>query len=622
MYEALTNRSRSSKQRILIFLDVLILLLALYGSFALRFEMDFPDRFFQNIWILFPTMTFLGLALLLGLGLSRIHLEAFERNAIFRTGVCSFGMVIIFSAVNYIFDYGFPRAVPVIFGMLFFAANISSRVAGQYLLDYLPKGKSSQKRVLVYGAGQKGIKLVSMLRQTPGIHPVAFVDDNQDVVGMIASGLPVIGTYKLADYIRMKKVDLIIVASETISESRRIALFEQLSELKCDVQALPSFLEIIEGADLISGLKPVTVDDLLGRNKIDLDLPEIDRTYAGKSIMVTGAGGSIGSELCRQFIKCGIRKLVLFEHSEFALYAVDRKLHDSAKQAGIELIPVLGSVTDRVRVESAICVNNVQIVFHAAAYKHVPLVEINELTGLYNNVIGTRNVAKAARKFGVERFILISTDKAVRPTNIMGSSKRLAELVIQDMASRWHGTLFSMVRFGNVLGSSGSVIPLFQEQIAKGGPVTVTDENVTRYFMTINEASRLVLLAGSFARGGDVFVLDMGDPVRIYDLARSMIELSGRTVRSANKQHGDIAIEFTGLRPGEKLYEELLIGDHMLATPHKKILRAREIALSEIEVANAIRDLKVAYDSDDIILARSIIERWVDGYKSPRVSCN
>jgi FlaA1/EpsC-like NDP-sugar epimerase len=531
-------------------------------------------------------------------------------------------MVVIFSAVNYMFDYGVPRAVPVIFGVLFFAANISSRVAGQYLLDYLPKGKLSKKRVLIYGAGQKGIKLVSMLRQTTGIHPVAFVDDNQDVVGMIASGLPVIDANKLTDYIRLKKIDLIVVAFETITNPSHITLFEQLNEQKCDVQTLPSFLELIEGADLISGLKPVTVDDLLGRNKIDLDLPEIDRTYAGKIVMVTGAGGSIGSELCRQFIQCGIRKLVLFEHSEFALYAIDRKLRDSAKQAGIELIPVLGSVTDRVRIESAICANDVQIILHAAAYKHVPLVEINELTGLYNNVIGTRIVAEAARKYGAERFILISTDKAVRPTNIMGSSKRLAELVIQDMASRSNKTLFSMVRFGNVLGSSGSVIPLFQDQIAKGGPVTVTDENVTRYFMTINEASCLVLLAGSFACGGDVFVLDMGDPVKIFDLAHSMIELSGRTVRSVDMPHGDIAIELTGLRPGEKLYEELLIGDHMLATPHKKILRAKELTLSEIEVANAVQDIKIAYQSDDTVFARAIIKRWVDGYTAPLVSCN
>ncbi|MBE9477594.1 MAG: polysaccharide biosynthesis protein, partial [Proteobacteria bacterium] len=391
--------------------------------------------------------------------------------------------------------------------------------------------------------------------------------------------------------------------------------------LGCKVQTLPSFLDIISGTQPLESLHPIAMDDLLSREKIDIKMPEVDRTYAGKTVMVTGAGGSIGSELCRQLLKCRIRKLVLFDHSELALYAIDRELRPIAKAAGVDLVPVLDSVTDKARVDAVFSANNIQIVLHAAAYKHVPMVEINELAGLYNNVIGTRNVAQAARKFGLERFILISTDKAVRPTNVMGSSKRLAELVVQDLASRCQKTLFSMVRFGNVLGSSGSVIPLFQGQIAKGGPVTVTDKNVTRYFMTINEASRLVLLAGSFACGGDVFVLDMGAPVKIYDLARLMIKLSGRTVRDVGNPNGDIAVELTGLRPGEKLYEELLIGDDMLVTPHKKILRARETALSEIEIAKAIRDLKTAFDTDDAISARAVIARWVDGYQPPRVRC-
>jgi FlaA1/EpsC-like NDP-sugar epimerase len=336
--------------------------------------------------------------------------------------------------------------------------------------------------------------------------------------------------------------------------------------------------------------------------------------------MVTGAGGSIGSELCRQLVNCGIRSLILFEHSEYALYLIERELLPIANDAGVKLIPVLGSVTDNLRVEAAFRANDVQIVLHAAAYKHVPLVEANEIAGLHNNVIGTRIVADSARKVGLERFILISTDKAVRPTNIMGSSKRLAELIVQDFAARYKTTLFSMVRFGNVLGSSGSVVPLFQEQIAKGGPITLTDGNVTRYFMTITEAARLVLLAGSFSCGGDVFVLDMGKPIKIYNLACSMIKLSGRTVRDADNPKGDIEIKVTGLRPGEKLYEELLIGNEMLTTPHSKIFRAQESSLSEIEMANVVRDLIRAFEADDAVSARNIVALWVEGYQKTHVS--
>lgn len=621
MYEALTNQSRLSKQVILICLDVFILLFALYGAFALQFGLLLPDDTLHKFQTLFPAMAFLGLTLFLGLGLSRIKIQAFERNAILRTGLCSIGMVLICSFANEIIVSGAPRSVPIIFGVLFFAVNISSRVAGQYLLDYLPKGKSSQKRVLVYGAGQKGIELVSMLRQAPGIYPVAFVDDDPEKIGMIAAGLPVTNVRKITDIIKAKEIDLVIVALQALTENHQNMVLNQLRKLECEVKTLQEFLEVIDSFDRDGRLKQAAIDGLLCRDKILLNVPEIDRSYDNKSVMVTGAGGSIGSELCQQLIKCGIRRLVLFEHSEFALYAIERRLRQAAQNEDIDLVPVLGSVTDKSRVEDALLTNQVQIVLHAAAYKHVPLVEANELAGLYNNVIGTRNVAKAAHRFNIERFILISTDKAVRPTNIMGSSKRLAELVVQDLASRSSETLFSMVRFGNVLGSSGSVIPLFQDQIAKGGPVTVTDKNVTRYFMTIQEASRLVLLAGSFARGGDVFVLDMGDPVKIYDLARLMIELSGRTVRDGDNPNGDIAVELIGLRPGEKLYEELLIGDEILETPHKKILRARETMLSEIEVANIIRDLKIAFESNDNKSARASIERWVDGYKPPQAVC-
>jgi FlaA1/EpsC-like NDP-sugar epimerase len=332
---------------------------------------------------------------------------------------------------------------------------------------------------------------------------------------------------------------------------------------------------------------------------------------------VSGAGGSIGSELCRQLIGCNIKKLVLLEHSEFNLYAILGELEKLEEATGTKVIPVLGSVRDESLLNRILADEGVQIILHAAAYKHVPLVENNELAGLNNNVLGTRTLAKAAVRASVERFILISTDKAVRPTNIMGASKRMAEMVVQDFASRSTSTLFSMVRFGNVLGSSGSVIPLFKRQIETGGPLTVTHADVTRFFMTIPEAARLVLLCGGYTRGGDVFVLDMGEATKIVDLAKKIIKLSGRTVKDAENPDGDIEIQITGLRPGEKLYEELLLGNDMLTTPHQKILRAQEGKLSELEIATMVKDIQVATEKESAHAAREAVARWVEEYQPP-----
>jgi len=353
--------------------------------------------------------------------------------------------------------------------------------------------------------------------------------------------------------------------------------------------------------------------DLLGRTRLDKALPVAAASYAGRVVMITGAGGSIGAELCRQLIALRPRKLVFLERSEPALYALDMGLRAKAAAAGIEVVPVLGSVTDARLLRRTLTRHAVEVVLHAAAYKHVPMVEMNPIAGLVNNVIGTRRMAEAARAAGVRRFILISTDKAVRPQSVMGASKRLAEIIVQDLARHSANTLFSMVRFGNVLGSSGSVVPLFQAQIARGGPVTLTHGEASRYFMTIREAARLVLLAGGFARGGDTFVLDMGAPVSIRHLARQMIEASGCTVRDGTTPDGDIEIITTGLRPGEKLHEELLIGDNMLPTPHPKILRARESCPPAAEITQALRELAAAIAAGDDEVARAVIGRWVEG---------
>jgi FlaA1/EpsC-like NDP-sugar epimerase len=348
-------------------------------------------------------------------------------------------------------------------------------------------------------------------------------------------------------------------------------------------------------------------------------LPDGRDLYRGRNVFVSGAGGSIGAELCRQIVACRPARLVLFEVSEVALYQIDRELHDMAASSGVEVVPVLGSVTDQRLCRATLVDHGIDIIFHAAAYKHVPLVEANPLAGIVNNVLGTRALADAAVAAGVARVVLISTDKAVRPTNVMGASKRMAEMVIQDLSRRAPDTVFSMVRFGNVLGSSGSVVPLFAEQIARGGPVTLTHNEVTRYFMTVQEAVSLVLVAGSFAggerhRGGDVYVLDMGKPVRIRDLAERMIHDAGYTVRDAQNPGGDIEILVTGLRPGEKLHEELLIGEGLLTTPHPRILRAREDCASELDMANALARLRIAIGQGDAAAALDVLDTVVEGY--------
>ena len=388
-----------------------------------------------------------------------------------------------------------------------------------------------------------------------------------------------------------------------------------LKELLCKVHSLTGGAGMSNGKALLNSVGSISADDLLGRNIVNLDVPEVAETFAGRSVLITGAGGSIGSELSRQVLSCSPRRIVLFDLCEFALYSIDREIRPLAEQAGVKVAAVLGSICDRARVRSVMQAHDVEIVLHAAAYKHVPLVEGNEIEGVKNNVFGTRVLAELARDLKVDRFIMISTDKAVRPTNVMGASKRLAEMAVQDLQSRSRITRFAIVRFGNVLGSSGSVIPLFSGQIAAGGPVTVTHAEVTRYFMTIPEAAGLVLLAGAYAQGGDLFVLDMGSPVKIIDLARRMIELSGLTVRDAENADGDIEIRMIGLRPGEKLFEELLIGNVVLPTPHPKILRAEETCPSRVELVRILRQLRSAIKANSPEEVRRQISCSVEGFR-------
>lgn len=602
---------------ILLAVDGVLFPISLYVAFALRYGSFYPDWALGKSLFLFPIVTLLGIILAILLGLPRVKLSAMDSRSILSIGVCAIILTALTITISYVFGLNAPRSVPLIFGATFLVLSSGIRIFVQYVLITRKYRSNDQKRVLIYGAGSAGGQLAGALGRTPEVRPVCFVDDKPSLRGLIVSGLPVFASHDIEKVIKDKKIDRIVLAVPSASNQRRKELIEKLTPLDCEVFVLPSILDMIAGKELVDSLKPVSLDDLLGRAKVDLDLPEVAKTYAGKTVMVTGAGGSIGSELCRQLVTCGVQKIVLFEHSEYSLYAIEMELAGLIDASDITVVPVLGTVIDGVVVKNAIAQNSVDVVLHAAAYKHVPLVEANEISGLRNNVIGTQVVAKAALDAQIERFILVSTDKAVRPTNVMGASKRLAELVVQDLASRSKSTLFSMVRFGNVLGSSGSVIPLFQKQLERGGPLTVTHRDVTRYFMTIPEAARLVLLAGSYARGGDVFVLDMGKPVTIWDLARVMIELSGLSVRDADNPDGDIQIDITGLRPGEKLYEELLIDADMLATPHEKILRASESKLDAKTVAGILKELTAASKDNDNARGRAVVEQWVEGYHRP-----
>jgi len=465
--------------------------------------------------------------------------------------------------------------------------------------------------VLIYGAGRTGRQLAAALARDATIRPVAFVDDDPHLQSLTIEGLRVHPARDIDALTARHDIRRIILAMPSATQGQRERLGRALQETGCDVHALPSFADLVtRNARTLFDSRPVDPATLLGRDAVEGDLSGVTDIYAGRRILVTGAGGSIGSELCRQLVRCDPATLILMDHGEHVLFEIERELRTLAPD--LDILPILGSVCDAALVNVLMSAKKIDVVLHAAAYKHVPLVESNAIEGMRNNVIGTRTVANAARESEVERFILVSTDKAVRPTSVMGASKRFAEMIVQDLATRSERTRFSMVRFGNVLGSSGSVIPTFADQIARGGPVTLTHPDVTRYFMTIPEAVRLVLMAGTFARDGDVFVLDMGQPVSIHDIARRMIEVSGYSVRDAANPNGEIAIEITGLRPGEKLHEELLIGSDMLTTPHPRILRAQEGHLSEIELAKALRSLSEAIETRDVALLRTILAQWME----------
>jgi len=510
---------------------------------------------------------------------------------------------------------GVPRTLGLLQPLILLALCVAGRgLAAGFLSPFYDK-LTVRKTVLIYGAGVAGRQLASALRNSE-LHLRGFVDQDPALIGQVMDDCPILSPQDLPVEICRLGVDRILLAIPSASRRRRREIIETLAELPVEIQTLPAILDLAHGKLTVSDLKNVDIEDLLGRDRVIPDPAMLEANLLGQVILVTGAGGSIGSELCRQILASRPQTIILFEISEFALYSIHSECQAFAAREGfsVALVQVLGSVHDRQRVEEVIATYKPYVIFHAAAYKHVPLVEANVLEGVRNNVLGTRELALAARKYGVPHFILISTDKAVRPTSVMGATKRMGEQILQALAASGGDTTFSMVRFGNVLGSSGSVVPLFRSQIAAGGPVTVTHRDMTRYFMMIPEAAQLVIQAGTMAKGGEVFLLDMGEPVRIMDLARNIIHFSGLLVRDEENPAGDIEIAEVGLRPGEKLYEELLIGGQVEQTLHPLIMKADEPSLGWKEMEKEMASLELACTERRTDKAIAILKRAVPDF--------
>lgn len=512
---------------------------------------------------------------------------------------------------------GVPRTVgiiqPILLLLFVGASRALARVwLGDQYLSILKR--ASRPKVLIYGAGTTGRQLVGAMNNSHEMQIVGFLDDDDRLHGHLLNGQPIYNPADLPNLASTLAINDVLLAMPSLSRKRRNEILTQMRTARVAVRTLPSVTDLAQGKVSISDLRELDIDDLLGREPVMPNHILLAMNVRSKVVMVTGAGGSIGSELCRQILSVGPSKLLLIEQSEFALYGIHQELEDKLAGRGITLVPLLASVQDNERMHEIMSTWHPDTVYHAAAYKHVPLVEHNPAEGIKNNVLGTLRTAQAAAENSVSDFVLISTDKAVRPTNIMGASKRLAEMALQALAASTSGTKFSMVRFGNVLGSSGSVVPKFRQQIRDGGPITLTHPEITRYFMTIPEASQLVIQAGAMAKGGDVFVLDMGQSVKIMDLARRMIELSGLTVKDEQNPDGDIAIEISGLRPGEKLYEELLIGDNPKPTVHSRIMKAHEEFIPWAELEGQLRSLEMALNVNDVGVIRLMMEKLVTGY--------
>lgn len=621
-HQKIAHMSRARKRLIMVLADAVALPLALWSAYALRLSDLWPQSHLIAAWPLLLALPPLGVFVFARLGLYRAVVRYIGARALMAVvkGVALLSLL-LFAAAYLWPAFQMPRSIPINFALVALVYVGGSRVLVRGYYQWLIRHYSEKEPVLIYGAGGAGAQLAAALNGGREFFIAAFLDDDPGLWGSSVLGVPVHSPYTARVLVEQYHPSRILLAMPSATKAQRKHALDMLDGVPVHVQSMPSMPEIVSGEATVDQFREVEVEDLLGRDPVPPRDELLDISVRDKVVLVTGAGGSIGSELCRQILRWQPRQLVLLDASEYSLYTIHRELLTLRLENHWEMpiTPFLGTVNDPERMRTIMTHSGVQTVYHAAAYKHVPLVEHNVFQGVRNNVFGTQVVAEAAAATGVERFILISTDKAVRPTNVMGASKRLSELVVQDLAERMKArngnTVFSMVRFGNVLGSSGSVVPLFRQQILNNGPVTVTHPEITRFFMTIPEAALLVIQAGSMAEGGDVFVLDMGHPVKIVDLARRMIELSGLEVKTEDYPEGDITIEFSGLRPGEKLYEELLIGEEVEGTGHPKIMRANEEILDHDSLQDFLATLVAAENSLDVSLARKILKTAVSGFE-------
>ena len=643
--DRLLGLRRRHKRLLQVVADVVLIWLALWLAFVVRLGTDdLVHPLGVHLW-LFAAAPVLSVPLFVRMGMYRAVLRYMGNDAllvIFKA--VSLSALLLALAIYWYRDAPepVPRSLVINYWWLslLLLGGLRLLMRQYFQGDWFSLGQLALSRpvtgnglpkVAVYGAGAAGNQLVTALRMGKQMHPVAFIDDDDGIINRVIAGIKVYKPSRLQQMIAESGAEEILLAMPSVTRARRREILDYLEQFPIPVRTVPGFMDLASGKVKVDDLQEVDIADLLGRDAVPPRQDLFEQCIAGQVVMVTGAGGSIGSELCRQIIGQKPTTLILFEHSEFNLYAIHDELQAriGRESLPLTLLPILGSIRNPVRLQQVMDAWQVQTLYHAAAYKHVPLVEHNIAEGVLNNVMGTLNTAQAAIRAGVRNFVLISTDKAVRPTNVMGSTKRLAEMVLQALSheavpvlldessgvQQVKRTRFTMVRFGNVLGSSGSVIPRFREQIRQGGPVTVTHPKITRYFMTIPEAAQLVIQAGAMGQGGDVFVLDMGKPVKILDLAEKMIHLTGLSVRDEQHPSGDIAIEFSGLRPGEKLYEELLIGDNVAETEHPMIMRASEDFLPWDELKDGIGRLHAALEQEDLARVRQLLRELVEGYQ-------
>lgn len=618
--EKVVELPRNIKQACLLSLDMVYVAGAMWAAIVFRYghvnvELGVTEYACAAVTILFSAVVFLRL------GLYRAVIRFMGQQAIWAIVTAVSYSAVILGAAVFVTRAEVPRSTPFIFWVLLLLGIGGTRLMVRAY--YQAKLRSLSENVLIYGAGQSGRQLLHALHHGEQYHPVAFVDDDTHLQRSVINGLKVVRPEDIAHMIVKHDIAQILLAIPSASPERRKEIINSLVGLPVHVRTVPTINELLAGEASVNQIRDIDLDDLLGREPVPPHPELIERCITGKVVMVTGAGGSIGAELCRQILLSAPSELVLLDNSEYALYKIERELREAidGHDLEVEIIALLGSVQDQKRLESIYRTFQVRTVYHAAAYKHVPLVEYNIAEGVANNVFGTWYAAEAARSAGVETFVLVSTDKAVRPTNVMGASKRFAEMILQGLAqqSKKSDTRLCIVRFGNVLGSSGSVVPLFRQQIEAGGPVTVTHPEVSRYFMSIAEAAQLVLQAGAMGTGGDVFVLDMGEPVRIVDLAKRMIRLSGYDMHHDTSVGEHIDIEFIGLRPGEKLHEELLLGTNVAGTGHPMIMRAEEEYLPHSEIERLLNDLKKHCDDLDCDGISAVLSYAVSGFEDHQV---